>query len=863
VTRPPSRFRPEAATALRAEIDAHGGAEIMAIGEVDAEGCVCAVEVHARGTDDQVLVLLRRPQAGQVVIHNHPSGVLQPSEADLSIGGRLGEDGVGSVIVNNAVTASTWFVEPHAPKAVHIEAAEVEGWFRGRLPAVLDGHEPRPGQLAMAEAVRVALNEGQLATLEAGTGTGKSLAYLVPAALWALQNRGKVAIATFTLTLQSQLATSDLPVLDRAGVGVKSAVLKGRSNYLCRRRLEEAQHEPDLSPADRAALAALARFAEGSAEGTRQELGAAVDDDLWERVESDHDQTLRARCPHFGRCFYYQARRQAAEAQLLVINHSLLLADRVIKSESGGEGLLPLYDRVIIDEAHHLEDAATSLLQAGLGARSLGRAVQRLVPGRRGPGALARLRARFLAKGSPLHPEDQRRFDRDSELLSRLLPRVDQAVHDALELCAAELLPEGQDSRRIDGALRATATWIDLLEPALREAGHRLAQAAALSGQLLDLLDELPPQQRFAEPQPVFDLGRARKRLTELAGSTSRMLADDPDSVRWVGRPRGRRQGAALAVAPIDVGEALRTHLFRPLKAAVLTSATLTVNGHFDHFLGRVGLRAPAAPDAEDAPTARGGPAAHQPGVPALRFEQKTLQLGVFPSPFDYARQALLGLPRDLPPPDQPGWLDAAAQATAEAIEISGGGVFVLCTSHEAVGQLHARCTAALGDRMLLLRQGQMGRDRLLETFRAHGDAVLFGTDSFWEGVSVRGEALRLVIIPKLPFRVPTEPIQQARYERVEAMGLDPFRTFTLPAAVLRLRQGFGRLVRSAADRGAVLILDRRVHERWYGRVFLRSLPEMERATGPTRAVLDRVRAFFRASAPLGPTGRGAGPPVP
>ena len=838
----------------------------MAIGDVDAEGCVVRVEVHARGTDDKVLVLMRRPRPGQVVIHNHPSGVLQPSDADLDVASRLGEDGVGSVIVNNGVTASTWFVEPHIREAKPVPAAAVRSWFTTALPAALPGHEARAGQLDMAESVRAALEGERIATLEAGTGTGKSLAYLVPAAMWALQNQGKVAIATFTLTLQSQLANSDLPVLTRAGLPIRSAVLKGRNNYLCRRRLLEALDDPELSPHDRAALVNVAGFAETAVEGARQELGSAIEDELWERIESDHDQTLRARCPHFDRCFYYAARRRAADAHLLVLNHSLLLADRVIKNEAGAEGLLPAYDRVIIDEAHHLEDAATSLLQVGLGARSLGRAAQRMLASKRRPGALERLRARFLDPNGPLDAPDRRRFDRDSELLGRLLPVVQDEVLTALTLCEAALLPEGTDTRRVDAGLRASTEWVETLEPALRAAGQRLAQAGALCHQLIDILSEIPGPARLAEPQPVFDLGRAARRLTELAASTNRFLADDSEQVRWFGRPRGRRQGAALALAPVDVGEPLRTHLFRPVHTVVLTSATLTVNGHFDHYLRRIGLRDAAAPPAEppdEAPTQRGGPGAHLPAAAPERFETKELRLSVFPSPFDYRRQALLGLPRDLPSPEEPGWLAAVAQATVEAIQMSGGGVFVLCTSHEAVAQLHARCTAALPSDLLLLRQGQMGKDRLLETFRAHGNAVLFGTDSFWEGVSVRGDALRLVIIPKLPFRVPTEPVQQARHERVEALGLDPFRSFTLPAAVLRLRQGFGRLVRAASDRGAVLILDRRVHTRWYGRVFLRSLPDLERATGPTRAVLDRVAAFLGTEPThRAPTGRSA-PPVP
>ena len=866
----PTRFTPAAAARLRAEIEAAGGVEVMAIGTLDEGGMVSEIAVHCRGRADQVLVMMLRPVAGQVVIHNHPSGLLLPSEPDLNIAGQLGQDGVGSVIVNNEVDQANWIVEPHRRQPIKVEAEAVRAFFAEALPRVMEGHEARGGQAALAERVREALNGDQIVALEAGTGTGKSLAYLAPAALWATANAGKVCIATYTLTLQNQLATSDLPVLGRGGVQVRSAVVKGRSNYICRRRLGEAIADGELNADDRRALEGVARFAESAVEGTRQDLGVPLDDQLWERIESDHDQTLRARCPHFDRCFYYEARRRAADAHILVVNHSLMLADRMVKAETGGEGVLPAYDRLVLDEAHHLEDAATSLLQAQLTEAALRRAVAPLLPRKRRAGAVDRLLSRFVSKGSPMHPEDQARFEKAAETLVRLLPVLLETTSSTLMLIDSEGNPEGVEAVRVGAALEASPAWTALIAPALQELRRLLSQASKLIEGLTDLLAELPPAQRLVEPQPVFDLGRAGRRIAERVRFCADFVAENPDHVRWIGRQRGRSGRAPmLCMAPIEVGEQLRQHVFSPLKSTVLTSATLTVNGSFDHFLGRVGLdaahRGPGAEPAvvevdEDAPTQR----ASAPGRSAElsgEFDGHPLRSGLFPSPFDYQRQALLGLPRDAPQPDHPDWMDYAGRATAAALHVARGGAFVLCTSHDAVQQLHARARAVLGDRFLLLRQGEMGKNRLLQVFKDNGNAILFGTDSFWEGVSVRGAALRLVVIPKLPFRVPTEPVQQARYERIEAQGLDPFRTFTLPSAVLRLRQGFGRLVRAADDRGAVLILDRRVHDRWYGRVFLRSLPEMERAVGPTRAVLERLRDFYRppGGPPEAPTGR----PVP
>ena len=878
-----ARVDPRPARALRAAIAEVDGDEVFAIGEVEG-GRIVRVEVTCRGTPDRVPALLDRPRTGQVVIHNHPSGNLQPSEADLQLAGRYGEDGVGVVIVDNNVTRSRWVVEPHVASAVAIDAADIRRVFTETLPRVMPGHEARAAQVEMATQVGAALDRGVVSILEAGTGTGKSLAYLVPAALWAKANDGKVVVATHTLTLQGQLASSDLPVLPKAGLDIRWATLRGRSNYLCRRKLIEAAREvgldagpltegttdtgppapPDATDDDtpdgydpharRSVLSALIRAA-ASGEGHRQALQFSVDGELWDDVRSDHDQTLRARCPHFDRCFYYQARRTAAEAHLLVVNHHLVLADLSIKADSGGDGILPKYDRLVLDEGHHLEGAATSLLRGQLTARSITRAIARLTGSRRRKGSLHRLYRRFGRPDSPLAELDRDRFARTVGTLSSLLPKLKSQAETTLEGLASALLTEGSTPRRLTAALRADPLWTSTIEPALQDLSAILGESARHLDRLGDLLDGLPPAQRLAEPQPVFDLTRVHRLLgghARLCGEFVQPPEEAAETVvRWVEPARGKRGPvtAALVSAPLEVGPLLRRYVFDPLHTTVVTSATLTIRGTFDHYRSRVGLVPPAAPPRPDRDDLELDdllgdlahlPEAHDPDVDSH----------VFPSPFDYGRQAMLGLPRDLPTPDAPEWADVIARATTAALHVARGGAFVLCTSFAMVDRLHAHASEKLGGRMLLLKQGEMGRTRLLRRFREAGDAVLFGTDSFWEGVSVKGEALRLVVIPKLPFRVPTEPVQQARSELLQSRGLDPFRAHMLPEAVLRLRQGFGRLVRTQTDRGAVLILDRRISDRWYGRVFLASLPPATRATGPTRAVLRTVRDFLRAPPP-------------
>ena len=808
------RFTADAAAALRAAIAEAGGVEVFAVGDVDAQKRVVGVEVHARGTADQVNAL-PRARTGQVVIHNHPSGNVRPSPPDLEIAGRFGEDGVGFVIVDNAVTRAQWVVEPHARVDVAVDPDALEAFFGAQLPQALPGWEPRPGQAAMAAAVAEGFDVGGSIILEAGTGTGKSLAYLAPSALWALANDRKVIVSTYTRTLQGQLVADDLPLL-RKVLPVRTAVLKGRGNYVCKRKLALAM-EQDPSEGIRQ----LAAWAATSASGDVSEFGAPVDDEDWERVNSDTDQTLRARCPHFNTCFWYQARRTAAAAHVVVANHALLLADLSIKA-ADGQGILPKFDRVVIDEAHHLEEAVTGIAASRLGARAIVRAVNPAVGRGRRPGALARL--------ADAVPEAAARAHEAVDALAR--------VRDEARMGFELLAQEVHSPLRVRGLPPRPEFFRDLAE-ALDRAAARLG---AVQAAVEDLADgkEIPPKAQ----QPLLDVGRCRKRLEEFANTSRAFLVDDAggDAQGGVagGVPPAPRinacrfldpglQGVVAVRAPIDVGPLVRSLLVEPLHARVFTSATLAVNGRIGHWLARVGLV-----------EGEGEPTEDELADANVRFQ-------VFESPFNYEEQAILALPRDLPAPDAPDWSDAIARVLVAAIEASRGGAFVLCTSHQAVAELSARVEAALGDRHAILRQGKGNRGPLLERFRQDRGAVLFGTDSFWEGVSVRGDGLRLVIIPRLPFRVPTEPVAEARYERIRAMGLDPFRAFALPEAVLKLRQGFGRLVRSQGDRGAVMVLDRRVHEAWYGKIFLASLPRARRVVGPSRVVLETLRQLYAA----------------
>jgi ATP-dependent DNA helicase DinG len=794
-----ARFTDRAASHLRQAILEAGGVEVFAIGDVGFDRRVSRLEIHCRGTKTATPALMERPRAGQVVIHNHPSGDLTPSTADFVLASRYGDEGIGVIIVDNQVGRDNWVVEPAKKTRNPVDRGALRAFFEEDLPAAMAGHEAREGQLPMAQAVADALDGEEILLAEAGTGTGKSLAYLVPAVLWAKANDSKVVISTYTRNLQAQLVGSDIPFVLEAGLDFDWALLKGRSNYLCRRKLAlRRKEEPALG-----LWKQLGEWAKHSEEGSLQDLGEPVPEEDWERVESDTDHTLRARCPHYNTCFFYNSRRKAAASHILVVNHALLLADLHMKHQTGGDGLIPRYDRVILDEGHHLQQAATSGLSANSSALAIQRAMGPLLDTKRRKGAFHKLR-----KGPAAKDEDAMR---SLEACAAWLEQMREEVPELYGLLGENLLKESPEQRLTPAMLEDEAfqaqvePLVHSLEERLRKSVNRLG---ALEARLKDV--EIPVEKM----QPVKDIGRSRRRLEQHVERVGWMLKDGAeDWCRWAETTGALGSSARLCVAPIDVSKVLRDILWEPMHAVVVTSATLTVGGLFDTYKQRHGL--------------------------------EECQSATFKSPFDYQKQAVLALPRDLPLPDTPDWLEAIDEQVVELVRISGGGAFVLCTSHAMVARLGSLLDRAFGEDLPVLVQGRAGRERLLGQFIEHRDAVLVGTDSFWEGVSVKGDGLRLVIIPRLPFRVPSHPVAQARYEAAEAMGLDPFRAYALPEAVLKLRQGFGRLIRSKEDRGAVAILDRRIHDRSYGRIFLHSLPPARRLVGPSRSVHERLRAFF------------------
>ncbi|MDB4971818.1 MAG: DinG family ATP-dependent helicase YoaA [Myxococcaceae bacterium] len=648
----------------------------------------------------------------------------------------------------------------------------------GPLARALPGYEERAEQLAMTELVERALAEDAIALIEAGTGTGKTLAYLVPALL----SGKKVVVSTGTKTLQEQIVHRDLPLLARhLGVPVSAAMMKGLGNYLCLRRYGEFMASPEservTSPRS---LALLREFRLTTSTGERSELKLPEDAPVWAEVQSGSETRIGQRCPHYEACFVTRMRRDAEQAQILVVNHHLFFADLALRGPHGGSAI-PDYDAVIFDEAHQIESVVTEFFGVRV---STGR-VEALL-------------------------RDAERAFRSAQLLEVVLPLSTAVLAAASDFFASLPASREQDSGR-------------KLLPSDALSGESRASLGRFDATLEVLLSEVRARAHASDPiaQLAKRVGRVRDDLQIIARGRE-------THVNWI-EARGR--SSSIGASPIEIGHVLRERMFERGGAAVFTSATLTTSSKSS--AGRSSKqksppeshveRDASEPSQASAPQSSSGFAFFKERI-GLDFP--ALELSV-PSPFDYARQAALYLPKTLPDPREPSFLSAAVDQIVSLIELTQGGAFVLCTSLRNMQRLHALAAPRLSRAPLI--QGMAPKRDLLETFKARNDSVLFASASFWEGVDVPGHALRLVIIDKLPFEVPTDPLVQARCERLSERGESAFMRYLVPSAALSLKQGFGRLIRTRSDRGIVAVLDRRLTSKGYGNVLLRSLPDASR----------------------------------
>jgi ATP-dependent DNA helicase DinG len=840
-TKPAKYITHPAIDSMREYVKETGGQEVYLVGHTNRQRIVEDVEIFARGNETSVPAIMHVAKYGDVVIHNHPSGLLEPSQADIAVATQLGNNGVGFYIINNDVTEIYVVVEALVSEEINYLDGELLSELLtpgGKISKHLNGFEYRPQQIKMVLTICEAFNENKIAIIEAGTGVGKTMAYLIPAIYWAVKNKERCAISTNTINLQEQLIKKDIPLLqDVLDVKFKAVLVKGRSNYACLRKVEEVYSDIGLlaEENEKEELLELIQWARRSKDGSKSDLNFLPLGYIWEKIAADSDTCIRNKCPHFKACFVNRARREAIHADILVVNHHLLFADLTVRQAGSDVAILPTYNRLILDEAHHVEDVATNYFGAGVTRLGIARMLSHLF--RQVKGQQKGLLPVLLSKLSGVNAKisfaylDQIR----EHIIYKLIPAIQE-----LEMLNSEMMESiyqivkekaenevGESKLRLTEALQLNQAWRTFVLEAAKNFITSLRLFTKEVFNLIKLLDMIDAShdEKFLSLRVEIDARSAR--LDEAANTIDLILfKKDTENVRWVEAvARNVHHLVRLHSSPLEVAELLKTNIYEVFKTVILTSATLTVKGipnlsQFDYLENRLGLN----------------------------FVNKTRRLElILPAPFNYREQAVIIIPLDIPLPSHQTFSTTLKELIFRALKISKGSAFVLFTAYGLLNLIYQQLEDLLRNEGIpALKQGTENRHQLLERFRNVPNSALFGTDSFWEGVDVQGKALESVIITKLPFKVPTEPIIEARVEAITKRGGNAFMEYTIPQATIKFKQGFGRLIRSKSDRGSVIIFDKRVIEMYYGKIFIESLPDCRIVTGTTEHVFTTLSEFFK-----------------
>ncbi|WP_129631432.1 helicase C-terminal domain-containing protein [Candidatus Oscillochloris fontis] len=688
----------------------------------------------------------------------------------------------------------------------------------GALGHAFPGYEERSAQIEMARAVGAAFNEGHALIVEAGTGTGKSWAYLVPAVQHALRRGERVVVSTNTINLQDQLFFKDVPDLQQIMAGeseddppFRAALLKGRSNYLCLKRYHEVRENPALNPEEVRALLKIQLWLPTTTSGDKAEL-LLFDREhtAWNRVSVTSETCIGVRCKHFAQCFFFQARREAETAHILVVNHALLLADLTSTAR-----VLPDYNHVIIDEAHNLEDVATDQLSFSIDQAKLIQFLDDLyLEG--GFQAVSGLLSDLPMRMSQGQVE-QALLDKVSEQVRVLMPSVmrtrltiDECFSQINTFIAKEAEASPYDSRlRLTDQIRQRDTW-EIIQVNWQYLLDNLTAIGDGLGKIEAILSGIDRDAFMNYDELFLKTTILNRFVLEVRTHTKDIIFGNPEAICWLTHDRFRNSLFMIA-APLDVAEIMQAHLFTQKRSVILASATLTIAGSFDFISERIGIS-----------------------------DYQSLQLD---SPFDFEQQALVFIPNDIAEPNQRGYQQSVEQSLIDLCTVTGGRTLALFTANSALKQTYAAIQENLEEQEIaVLAQGVDGSRRaLLDRFREFPRTVLLGTSSFWEGVDVVGDALSVLVITKLPFTVPTDPIYAARSE----LFTDAFNEYSVPLSILKFKQGFGRLIRSREDRGIVVILDKRVISKKYGQQFLDSLPHTRIRTGVLKQLPSLAKRFF------------------
>jgi len=804
------RLTPEVCEILRSTICEADGNEVLCVGRLNEKGLVTEVEAVARGNDVSTPALYPFMERGDCVIHNHPSGTLKPSSADLQVASKLGNQGIGFFIVDNQVRRIYCVSEPVQKlpeQAIDVDALSRLVRPEGSLQQIFPHYEPREPQIAMLEEVADSFNERRITVIEAGTGVGKSIAYLLPAGEWALRNNERVIISTATINLQHQLMDKDIPLAEKLlNHPLNAKLVKGRGNYVCLRRLNDALEEMALFQDDTSEIRMIQEWTKKTSTGSRDDLSFFPSSEVWSRVCSEADACMGLKCAYREECFVLKARREAASTNILVVNHHLIFSDLSARLNGAGfdnTAVLPPSHRLIFDEAHSLENSATSFFSERYNRMML----------------LKQLRILYSRKQKRAYglSIQLQKYCRTPDVFKGF-PGLIQKILTGAETLDTQLLQvlQGESNLWLKPEVEPE-NYVSLLEP--------IAKMRTSISLLLSALEEgiANIEDKFIEESEVFEVRIVQERLAVLASVLGSIENYDQqyESVCWLEKKFTQKQEeyVSLVRTPLRIASLMQEAVFEPHKTVVSTSATLTVRKNFDFWLKRVGLN----------------------GV--YRDRLRTVQLE---SPFEYRKRVLLAVPTDAPEPNQEGFQDYVSDFLKKSLELSEGSALVLFTSYRMLQTTYDEVSDFLQARGIsVLKQGSDDRSRLLQRFHGDISSVLMATNSFWEGVDAPGESLKLVVICRLPFSVPTDPVTQARMEKIEKEGGNSFMHYSLPQAAMKLRQGFGRLMRRKTDRGVVVILDSRIMKRSYGRILIDSLPDTMQKIDEQSAVLRKMEDFF------------------
>ncbi|NLM97966.1 MAG: DEAD/DEAH box helicase [Halanaerobiaceae bacterium] len=783
---------------IKNKIEEAGGQEIFLLGYIDKKTKkVTDIDLLARGNSNMVPAIISDLKPGMMIIHNHPSGDLSPSAADIRVASRTGNNGIGFAIINNEVTDIYVVVVPKIPdEEIKIDKDEIIDIFSpgGQMEKLLRDYEYREQQLAVLEKIIDSLNEHRYLFVEAGTGTGKSFAYLLPALYWSVKNKECVVVSTNTINLQEQLMGKDLICLKKIlPFSFKAVLVKGRNNYVCKRKQKLLEkRSADIysdNPDKQEELVKILNWLENTETGSRSELSFVIKTDIWEELASESDLCLKTKCPYFNSCFFMLARKEVFSADLLIVNHHLLLSDAVLKSENADNdnGILPKYRKLIIDEAHNLVDTATAHLGEPFYIAAVNKYFQRLYHNKYS------LIPALREKLARLKSADLDRFLKiiDNKIIPQILKikEISTGYFNVFD----NILENEEKVIRVDENTKAGEHWQDILEYSENMLLH-LQKMGIYLQELYEEIMKLPASDIYDFDEMLIELESYILRCQLFIKALDfNIKAEDSDYVFWI-----EKKGENIINqenAPLDIAGLMAELLWDRLDTLVLTSATLTVNKDFSFFQKSLGLE-----------------------------KSDTLQVE---SPFNYSEQAELLIPEDILPANSPGFIESVIDDLEKILLAVAGRTMVLFTSYRMLNYCEQKLRDSLQEAGInILAQGNHSRNYIIERFKQEENQIIFGTDSFWEGVDIKGDNLQLLIIMKLPFPVPDEPVAAARMEMLKKEGKNPFFQYSIPRAVIRFKQGFGRLIRSKKDRGVIICFDNRIITKQYGKFFLNSLPE-------------------------------------